>query len=332
MIDYATLPARVIGGGELSREECLHVLRGPEIEFPGLFSAAAAVRQHFHGNRVHIQILSNAKSGLCPEDCHYCSQSSVSTSQIERYPLKAQDRLFEEAKSAKALNARRFCMGLSGRGPTDKEIDSLCGLLERIRDEIGIDTCCSIGLLKPAQAQRLKAAGLGRVNHNLNTSQRHHPNICTTHTYADRMRTLEICLEAGLDVCSGGIVGQGESDEDIVDLFFALRKIGAKSIPVNFLIPVPGTPFAEMEHKLTPMRCLRILALARLVNPRPDIRVAGGREYHLRSLQPMALFLANSIFTDGYLTEGGQAHGDAMQMIKDLGFELEIEGAAEVAA
>jgi biotin synthase len=327
-MDYTLLATSILAGTPLTRSQALAVLRTPDTEAPALFAAAWRIRHHFHGMRVQVQVLSNAKSGLCSEDCHYCSQSCVSQAEIARHPLKALDALLADARQARQLQARRFCMGLSGRTLTDSEVDALCGVIRAIKAELGIAICCSLGFLTPAQAQRLHAAGLDRINHNLNSSERHYPSICTTHTWADRVRNLEICRGAGLEICSGGIVGQGETDEDVVDMLLALQRLKPDSIPVNFLIPVPGTPFEKMDTGLTPMRCLKVLALARLLHPAADIRVAGGREVHLRSLQPMALYLANSIFVNGYLTEAGQPQDEALRMIADLGFEVEIEGAA----
>ncbi|MCL5270821.1 MAG: biotin synthase BioB [bacterium] len=332
MLDYARLAQSVIAGAALTRDQALAVLTSSDADALALFDAAWRVRHHFHGKRVQVQVLSNAKSGLCSEDCHYCSQSCISQAEIARHPLKARDILLAEAREAHRLQARRFCMGLSGRVLKDTEIDALCEAIRRIKAEMGLTLCCSLGFLTPQQAQRLRAAGLERVNHNLNTSERHYPSICTTHAWADRVRNLEVCREAGLEICSGGIVGQGETDEDIVDMLLALRRIGPESIPINFLIPVAGTPFERMETGLTPQRCLKVLALARLLHPAADIRVAGGREVHLRTLQPMALFLANSIFVNGYLTESGQPQDEALRMIADLGFELEVEGAASIEA
>ncbi len=325
------LAAEALAGRAPSRADARAVLALPDEAVPALLQAAWKVRFHFHGRRVQVQALSNAKSGLCTEDCHYCSQSCVSKADILRHPLKTRDQLLEEARGARRIQARRLCMGLSGRTLTDEETDALADILRAIKAETGLALCCSLGFLTPAQARRLKAAGLDRVNHNLNTSERHYPAICTTHTYADRVNNIRICREAGLEVCSGGIVGQGETDDDIVDLLMALRELGPDSVPINFLIPVPGTPFADLPHGLTPMRCLKILALSRFIHPRPDIRVAGGREYHLRSLQPLALFAANSIFVNGYLTESGQPHDEALCMLADLGFEAEYEGASSTA-
>ena len=180
----------------------------------------------------------------------------------------------------------RYCIVNSGRGPTDGEVGAVCEAVEEIKQTVDIDICCCLGLLSESQAHQLKFAGVGRVNHNLNTSQNHHDTICTTHTYEDRIRTLQIVKEAGLATCSGGILGMGESPEDILDLAFALRDIGADSIPVNFLHPIDGTPF-RAGRTLTPRDCLRILCLFRFVNPTREIRVAGGRERNIRSLQPL---------------------------------------------
>jgi len=315
-------------GKIISRKQCRQVLTCPDREVLALLDAAYRVRHHYFGKLVHIQLLTNAKSGLCLEDCHYCSQSSVSTAEIDKYPLMSKDKLLKEAQRAKQLKAKRYCMALSGSGPSDREIERLCEIISNIKKKTQLSICCSLGFLKKGQAERLKAAGLDRVNHNLNTSRRFHPEICTTHTYEDRLQTLKRCRAAGLEVCSGGIVGQGEADEDIIDLLQAVREMESESIPLNFLIPIKGTPFEDRAKDLNPRRCLKILCLARFLNPNREIRVAGGREYHLRSLQPLSLYPANSIFVSGYLTTGGQTAEEALQMISDLGFELEVEGTA----
>ncbi len=325
-MEFQALADLALAGEILTREQSRMVLNCPDKDLLALLDAAYRVRHKYCGDTVQIQVLTNAKSGLCPEDCHYCSQSNISTAEVEKYPLLSKDKLLREALRAKELKAKRYCMALSGRGPTDREIDDLCGIVSAIKEATHISVCCSLGLLKEGQAERLKAAGLDRVNHNLNTSERFHPQICTTHTYQDRLGTLAQSRAAGLEVCSGGILGQGENDEDIIDLFLALRKVGAESIPLNFLIPIKGTPFENRAQNLNPHRCLKILCLARFLNPDRDIRVAGGREYHLRSLQPLSLYVSNSIFVTGYLTTEGQTADDAWGMIADLGFEIEVEG------
>lgn len=314
-----------LSGKILTREQCRQVLNCPDIKMLALLDSAYTVRYHYFKNIVHIQLLTNAKSGLCREDCHYCSQSRISEADIKKYPLMSKDKLVNEALKATKLKAMRYCMALSGTGPSDSEIDALCDIIRAIKEQSNISICCSTGFLSREKAKRLKEAGLDRVNHNLNTSKRFHPQMCTTHSYQDRLDTINICRKAGLEVCSGGIVGQGETDEDIIDLLLALREINAKSIPINFLVPIKGTPFEDNTQNLSPQRCLKILCLARFLNPDKEIRAAGGREYHLRALQPLALYAANSIFVAGYLTTSGQTAKEAKSMIDDLCFDSEIE-------
>lgn len=327
-MNYSELADLALAGGELTDEQAYGVLRASDADTLPILEAAFRVRRHYFGLDVQIHVLTNAKSGLCPEDCHYCSQSSVSNAPVARYALLQPERLLEEAKRAKAAKAMRYCIVDSGRGPTDKEIEQIGRAVRMIKEETGLDICCSLGLIRPEQAARLKEAGVDRINHNLNTSERFHPEICTTHTYQDRLETLKTCKAAGLELCSGAIFGQGENDEDILSVARACRELGQDSIPINFLLPIAGTPFEGRAQDLTPTRCLRILSLMRFMNPDREIRVAGGREYHLRTLQPMALYAANSIFVTGYLTEPGQDAPDAWKMITDLGFRM-IQPAAE---
>jgi biotin synthase len=200
----------------------------------------------------------------------------------------------------------------------------LAQVIRRINEEVGIKTCLSAGLVNFEQARLFKAAGLDRLNHNLNTSEKHTPNIVTTHTYQDRFNTLKAAKQAGLETCSGMIVGMGESDEDIVEVAYTLREMETPSIPINFLVPIQGNPIYDF-NQLTPQRCLRILCMFRFVNPTAEIRMAGGREGHLRGLQSLALYPANSLFVDGYLTTRGDAKTKVYQMIEDAGFELDSD-------
>ncbi len=321
-MNFQELADKALQGIIPERDELKAVLDASEEQLPELLSAAFKVRRHYYGKRVRIHVLQNAKSGLCPEDCHYCSQSSVSDAPIDRYPFMSKKQLLEGAKAAKAAGAVRYCIVNSGRGPTNKEIDEIAEAVREIRETVGINICCSLGLMSEDKALKLKDAGVGRVNHNLNTSRAHHPDIVTTHSYDDRVATLENVKHAGIGTCSGGIIGMGESDQDIIDLALTLRAMDIDSIPVNFLNSIPKTPFAE-RRELTPQRCLKTLCLFRFVNPTKEIRVAGGREVNLRSLQPLALYPANSIFVNGYLTTPGQEASDAHRMIEDLGFELD---------
>jgi biotin synthase len=321
-MNFHSLADKALKGIIPEREDLQAVLNASDEEIPELLSAAFKVRHHYYGKRVQIHVLQNAKSGLCPEDCHYCSQSSVSDAPIDRYPFMSKEQLIEGARKAKRAGAVRYCIVNSGRGPTNKEIDQITEAVREIREKVGINICCSLGLMNEEKALNLKKAGVGRVNHNLNTSRKHHPEIVTTHTYDDRVATIGNVKHAGIGTCSGGIIGMGESDDDIIDLALTLRALDVDSIPVNFLNSILKTPF-ENKRELTPQRCLKTLCLFRFANPNKEIRVAGGREVNLRSLQPLALYPANSIFVNGYLTTPGQEASDAHRMIEDLGFELD---------
>lgn len=321
-MDYERLAEKSLQGGILERVEMREVLNAPGERLPELLDAAFKVRCHYFGKRVRIHVLMNAKSGLCPEDCHYCSQSSISTASIDKYPLLPRERLLEGALKAKAAGAVRYCMVNSGRGPTQREIEEMAEVVREIKSKVKINICCSLGIVNEAKARILKEAGVERINHNLNTSRRNHPNICTTHSYEDRVETVKNVRSAGLSSCCGGIIGMGETEDDIMDMALALRELDVDSIPINFLHPIPGTPL-EGPNQLTPQQCLKTLCLFRFVNPSKEIRVAGGREFNLRSLQPMSLYPANSIFVNGYLTTPGQRASETHRMIEDLGFEIE---------
>ncbi|MGH7843936.1 MAG: biotin synthase BioB [Candidatus Binatia bacterium] len=320
-MDYEVLADKALSGQILEREEMLAVLNAPDERLPELLQAAFRVRHHFWGKKVQIHVLKNIKSGLCPEDCHYCSQSSISKAPIDRYPILPKETLLEGAFKAKDAGAVRYCMVASGRGPTDRETDQVAAVVQEIKRQVPINICACLGLLNESKAKVLKQAGVERVNHNLNTSRRYHPKICTTHTYDDRVATVNTVREAGMSTCCGGIMGMGETQEDIIDWAVALRELNVDSIPVNFLHAIPGTPL-EILHEVTPQRCLKILCLVRFINPCKEVRVGGGREVNLRSLQPLSLYPANSLFVNGYLTTPGQRASDAHQMIADLGFEI----------
>ena len=232
--------------------------------------------------------------------------------------------MIDGARRAADSKAQRYCIVISGRSPLDREIDEIAGAVRAIKQEIPIQVCCSLGLMNEPQAQRLKAAGVDRVNHNLNTSEAFHTSICTTHTFQDRLSTIKHARAAGLEICSGGIVGMGERDEDLVDLALALRDVKPNSIPLNMLSPVAGTPLEQADH-LTPQRCLKVLCLFRFLHPRTELRIAGGREHNLRSLQPLALYPADSLFVNGYLTTPGAQAPEVWGMIRDLGFTIEVD-------
>jgi biotin synthase len=311
----------VLAGESLSRADAMRILRADDDQLLAILDAAYRVRREYFGKTVQLYYLKNAKSGLCPEDCNYCSQSKISEAPIEKYAMLNAERLLDGARKAAESKARTYCIVASGRGPSDREVDHVANVVRQIKDQYGLHICCCLGLLKPEQALKLKAAGVDRVNHNLNTSERYHEEICTTHTFKDRLETLDICRSAGLELCAGMIVGMGEVHEDVVDVAIKLSELNVESIPVNFLNSIEGTPL-QAVRELDPRFCLKVLAMFRLTNPKAELRIAGGREVNLRSMQTMGLYPANSMFVSDYLTTPGQKAEEDFRMISDLGFQI----------
>lgn len=316
---------RALAGEALSRSECLDVLHASEDELLPLLQAAFRVRRTHFGRKVHIQVLENAKVGACPEDCGFCSQSSPQGSPAGAEPMQSVESLVLAASKAAEIQAKRFCMVTATRGPSERDLDVICEAAKQIKAAHKIELCASLGLLTEAKARRLAEAGIDRFNHNLETSQNYFDKVVSTHSWADRVKTVKLAKASGMETCCGGIVGLGESEEDLIDLVMALRDLEVDSVPVNFLDPRPGTALAE-HQRISPRYALRALCLFRFLCPKADVRIAGGREVNLRSMQALALYPANSMFTSGYLTTGGNAPTDDMQMIADAGFELEFDG------
>ena len=315
------LAARALAGERLDLEDGLAVLTADDAEIPDLLAAAYRVRRRYFGDTVQLYFLMNAKSGLCPEGCGYCSQSKVSEAEIPRYNLLNAQKLLDGARIAAERESKTFCIVISARGPNEREMQAVTRIVPQIKERYNLQICACLGLLTPEQAVRLKECGVDKVNHNLNTSERFYGEICTTHSYGDRLDTLRAVRAAGMALCSGGIVGMGEEDADVVRMALELRELETESIPVNFLNPIEGTPLAG-SNRLNPRYCLKVLAMFRLLNPRSEIRIAGGREMHLRSLQPLGLYAANSIFVGDYLTTKGQPPAEDYRMIEDLGFVI----------
>lgn len=322
-MNWKTLAQEVIEGKELSNEEALSILNTNDDEILALLDGAYMIRRHYFGKKVKLNMIMNAKSGFCPEDCGYCSQSSKSTAPIDKYPFISKEEILEGAKRAFDNNIGTYCIVASGRGPTRKDVHVVSEAVEEIKEKYGLTVCACLGILKEEQAEQLKTAGVDRYNHNLNTSERHHDFITTSHTYKDRVDTVEIAKKYGISPCSGAIIGMKETKEDVVDITRALRRLNADSIPVNFLHAIDGTKL-EGTNELNPRYCLKVLALFRYMNPTKEIRISGGREVNLRSLQPMGMYAANSIFVGDYLTTDGQEDNSDFHMLEDLGFEIEL--------
>jgi biotin synthase len=319
---YSQLAERALAGEAPSQADALWILAGEDVELLPLLHAAFVPRRHHFGRKVAVHVLNNVQNGLCSEDCGYCAQGRGSESGIREYRMKADEQIFAEAERAARAGASRYCMALSGRGPGLERTRHLARLIAELKRRYPIEICLSAGLMDDQCIRILAQAGLDRLNHNLNTSEAHYGKICTTHGYGDRLATLEAAKRQGLATCSGFILGMGETSRDVVEVAFKLRELETPSIPVNFLIPIQGNRIAD-DGSLDPERCLRALCLLRLVNPAAEIRVAGGREGHLRSMQVLSLYPANSLFVDGYLTTRGDGTRETYAMIEDAGFEIE---------
>lgn len=314
------LADRVLDGDSITRSEAVQVVEADDDELLPILHAAFRVRSHHHGRKMRIHVLQNAKSGVCPEDCSFCSQSMEYEAEVDQYGMQQVEELVDNAKEAYDKGAVTYCIVTATRGPVPNEIDVVCEAAERIKDEYPMDICASLGLLKEGQAERLAEAGVDRYNHNLETSSDYFEEIVSTHDWQDRVDTVKRAKSAGMEACCGGIVGMNEEKDDWVKLAFALRDIGVESVPINFLNPRPGTPMEEADQ-IEPNDCLKALAMFRLVHPEADVRVAGGREVVLDHMQPLSFYAANSFFTEGYLTTGGQGDSKDYKMIEQAGFE-----------
>ncbi|MGM7635067.1 biotin synthase BioB [Bacillus sp. Hm123] len=313
----------VLEGHEIGDAEALSILNCPDDELLALLNATYKIRHHYYGNKVKLNMIINTKSGICPENCGYCSQSTRSSAPIEKYRMMDKDSIIQGAKQAYDLQAGTYCIVASGRGPSEKELENVTEAVKEIKDKYQLKICACLGLLKPGQAEKLKEAGVDRYNHNINTSAKHHEQITTTHTYDDRVATIEKVKDQGISPCSGVIVGMREKKEDVVMMARSLKALDADSIPVNFLHAIDGTPL-EGTDELNPRYCLKVLCLFRFINPTKEIRISGGREVNLGSLQPLGLYAANSIFVGDYLTTAGQETTADHQMIEEMGFEVEF--------
>ena len=328
-MDWKALSDRVLGGDNITEEEALAILESKDDDLLEVLQGAFRIRKQYFGNKVSLHLLRNVKSGKCPEDCAFCSQSTSAINDVERYDMQTVDSIVAGAQAAVDRNTKRYCVVSSTRAPSPKELETICEAAIQIKQKHpDLEICSSLGLLTEEKAVRLKESGVDRFNHNLETSKNYFPEVVTTHDFEDRVNTARIVKKVGLDLCCGGLFGMGESLQDRVDLAFALADLNVDSVPLNFLDPRPGTPFHGKPNPLSPNDCLRSLAMFRYAMPSVEVRIAGGRETTLRNLQPLALYPANSMFTAGYLTTGGQDYETDKRMIEDAGFVIEISESA----
>ena len=322
---------RLVSGGETTRAEAEAFTRD-DIDVYDLMYIAHRVRLHFKGKRVEFCSIVNARAGACSEDCAFCSQSAHFKTDSPEYGLMSPEKIAGAARDAERNGARCFGFVTSGLGVGPCELEHATETLDTMAKESGIRRGGSLGTVSAEYAERLRDAGMEMVNHNLETSERFFPEICKTHDYAERVETLKNVKAAGMQLCSGGIFGMGETWADRLDLLFTLREIGVDSLPLNFLNPIAGTPLGHLAP-IHPMEALRCIAIARLVHPRADIRVCGGRETNLRDVQSWMFFAgANAAMLGNYLTTHGRPPEEDRRMISDLGLELDAPAPAAASA
>jgi biotin synthase len=313
---------KVLEGRKVVLKEILPLLETEGPDIMDLAAVANRVRVQFKGNHIDLCSLLNAKSGKCSEDCAFCAQSGHYQTEASVYPLMDGDRMVEEARIAQKMGTERFCLISSGRQLNDKEFETVLQALDRIRKETDLALDCSFGTLNRERTEALKKAGVTRYNHNLETAESHFGKICTTHSFQDRVRTVEILKDQGFSICCGGIIGLGESSRQRLEFAFSLKELGIDCIPLNILNPRPGTPL-EHSDPIPPMEIIKTISLFRLILPESTIKIAGGREVNLRDLQSLALLAgANGLIVGNYLTTVGRSPEDDLAMLQDLGFDI----------
>jgi biotin synthase len=306
----------------LTRAEVAAVAALPLDRLPDLVALAHRVRLAYCGPEVELESLINAKSGACPEDCAFCSQSARFETGVDVYAFLDLDEVVEAARATRAAGATQFCIVVAVRGPEERLLAKVLDAVDAVHAETGLEVACSLGLLTDEQARRLAAAGVRRYNHNLETCREVFPSICTTHTWEDRVETARRAVDAGMELCCGGILGMGETLDHRIDFAFELAALDPCEVPINLLDPRPGTPLGDQEL-LSPREALRAIALFRLVLPRTWIRLAGGRERVLGELQAMGLLAgANALIVGNYLTTIGRSPEDDHALLDALGMPV----------
>jgi biotin synthase len=316
----ADIAELALAGDSLDRTQAQVLLERSGADLHDILYWANRIRQKFFGDGVRICSIVPGRLGGCEQDCRFCAQSSRYKTAVPRKPqVLSDEEIMEGARQAKVAGVPHYGIVYSGKAVSESELARLEKLIRRIREEVGIRVCAGLGIIDEQQARRLAAAGVERYNHNLETSERHFANIVTTHTFKERLDTIRAAKNAGMGLCAGGIFGIGETEDDRVDMAIELRELGADTVPMNFLHPIPGTPMGDMKT-LEPREILRIIALYRFLLPKASLKVAGGRVLNLRDMQSWIFYAgATSILSGNYLTTAGRAVNDDMQMVKDCG-------------
>lgn len=318
MIDVETLGNEILEGKLITGQEAMELYNQP---LEKLCQKADELRRHFCSNGFDICTIINGKSGRCSENCRFCAQSAYNHTNAAEYPLLPAEEIIARAKLNHQQGVLRYSIVTSGKRLSDDEVDKMCEVVRKIREETGISVCISFGLLNEGQYRKLKKAGVARVHNNLETSRRNFPNICTTHTFDDKINAIRAAQAAGLSVCSGGIMGLGEAPEDRIDMALTLRELGIKSIPVNMLNPIPGTPMGQ-NKRLTLEDMRRIVAVYRFILPDASIRLAGGRGLLEDKGKSCFISGANAAISGDMLTTAGITVDTDMMLLKELGYEV----------
>lgn len=314
--------ALIVDRRPLGRDELVTLGSLPASEVEALLGLAAEVRDHYCGQRAYVEVIYNAKKGGCSEDCHFCSQSARFATDVDPQPLRTVDEFVAAARDALARGAGEFCIVVAVRGPSSALLARVAEAVRVIKRTMPLEVAVSLGILTAAHLAVLVDAGVDKVNHNLESSERYFPSVCTTHTYAERWETCLRVKRAGLELCCGGIIGMGETPTDRIDFLCALQDLEPAEVPINFLDPRPGTPFSD-RSLMEPMEALRYVALARLALPKALIRFAGGREITLRGLQDLGMRGgASGLILGNYLTTKGRSDAEDFAMLDRLGFEV----------
>ena len=315
LIDSCT--SKVLNGQKISFEEAEKLILVSDIAKLG--KSSIRITRHFNGDSIDIESLVNAKSGNCPEDCSFCAQSSFYDTGITKYPLLSEDTITEKAVAAEQQGADSFCLVCAYRAPPEKDFVKICNIIKRLKREVKLDINVSLGFMTLARARKLKALGVKRYNHNLETSESNFARICQTHEYFDRVKTAKIVKQAGLELCCGGIIGMGETAKDRLELAFEISALDPDEVPINILVAKKGTPLSGMDY-ITPEDIIRTIAVWRFILPKAILKLAGGREIHLKDNGKIALESgANGIISGGYLTTDGNKPSDDIKMITGIG-------------
>lgn len=312
---------RVLKNQALTENEISNLMNVSKEHLPALSDAANTITRNFHGKKIDVEQLVNIKKNYCSEDCTFCGQSAFFDTGIDSYQLLPAEQIVEKARKAKDEGAESYCLVAAWREPSEKDFENVCDIISQINKLVGISVECSLGFLTPSQAARLKSLGVRRYNHNLETARSKFSEICTTHTYQDRLDTLKIARDAGLELCTGGIIGLGESRQQRLELLMELARLKPEEVTINILVPMPGTPL-ELQTPLPLEEIVRTFAVTRFVLPDAIIKISGGREVHLQdSGEEILLSGANGIISSGYLTMGGNDMNRDLEMIKKINLE-----------